>query len=132
MSGGPAFLLVPPMTESSVALVLLSVIALCAVVMTATVVTTARDARRTLRRMNGLLPSCRQTLRQARTVLDSAHRTVGRVDLVVNAVSAVVADALYQVVAVRHRVNRWLHRPTNGNGSGAGSGARSFRHRRKG
>src|SRR3989338_9639627 len=55
--------------ESSVALFLLSVIAVCAVVMTVTVVMTARDARRTFRRINTLLPTCRQTLRQARRFL---------------------------------------------------------------
>ena len=119
------------MTESSVTLALLSVIAVCAVVMTATVVMTARDARRTFRRISALLPSCRQTLQQARTVLTSAHRTASQADLVVSAVSAVVAHALHQVVDVRHRVDRWLHRATNGNGSGVGSGARPFHHRRK-
>ena len=103
------------MTESAFALVLLSVIAACAVVMTATIVMTARDMR--------------QTLRQARRFLASVHHTASQVDLVVSAVSAAAAHAMNQFVEVKHRVERWLHHAPNGNGTGAGSGARPFRHR---
>ena len=115
--------------ESSFALFLLSVIAVCAVVMTVTVVMTAREARRTFRRINILLPSCRQTLRQARRFLASANDVASQVELVVSAVSAAAAHAVNQFVEVKHRVARWLHRFPNGNGTGAGSGARPFRHR---
>ena len=118
MSGRAAFSCPPPMTESAVALVLLSVIAVCAVVMTATVVMTAWDMR--------------QTLRQARRFLASVHHTASQVDLVVSAVSAAAAHVMHQFVEVKHRVERWLHHTPNGNGTGAGSGARPFRHRRSG
>ena len=106
------------MTESAFALMLLSVIAACAVVLTATVVMTARDVR--------------QTLRQARKFLASVHHTARQVDLVVSAVSAAAAHAMHQFVEVKHRVERWLHHTPNGNGTGVGSGARLFRHRRRG
>ena len=133
MSGGAAFSFVPPpMTESSFALVLLSVIAICAIVMTVTIVMTARDARRTFRRMNALLPFCRQTLRQTRRFLASAHHVASQAELVASAVSAATAHAVNQFVEVKHRVARWLHRFPNGNGTGVGSGARPFRHRMKG
>ena len=118
--------------ESSFALFLLSVIAVCAVVMTVTVVMTAREARRIFRRINTLLPTCRQTLRQAQRVLASANHVASQADLVISAVSAAAAHAMNQFVEVKHRVERWLHHTTNGNGTGAGSGARPFRHRMKG
>lgn len=101
--------------ESSLAFFLLSVIAVCAVVMTVTVVMTAREAR--------------HTFRQARKFLASAHHTASQVDLMVSAVSAVAASAVHQFVEVKHRVERWLHHAPNGNSTGAGSGARPFRHR---
>ena len=119
--------------ESSFAFFLLSEIAACAVVMTVTVVMTAREARRAFRQINILLPSCRQTLRHARRLLASANYTASQVDLVVSAVSAAAAHAMNQFVEVKHRLERWLHPTTNGNGTtGAGSGARPFRHRRRG
>ena len=118
--------------ESSFALFLLSVIAVCAVVMTVTVVMTARDARRTFRRINTLLPTCRQTLRQARRFLASANHVASQAELVVSAVSAAAAHAVNRFIAVKDRVERWLHHAPNGNRTGAGSGARPFRHRMKG
>jgi len=132
MRGRAAFLFVfPPMTESAFALFLLSVIAVCAVVMTATMVMTARQARRTFRRINALLPSCRQTVRQARRVLASADHVVSQAEMVISAVSAAAAHTMNQFVEAKHRLERWLS-SFNGNGTGAGSGARSFRHRMKG
>ena len=118
--------------ESSFALFLLSVITVCAIVMTGTVVITARDARRTFRRINTLLPSCRHTLAQARKLLASVHHTASQAELVVSAVSAAAAHAMHQFIDVQHCVERWLHRSTHDNGTGAGSGARPFRHRMKG
>ena len=118
--------------ESSFALFLLSVIAVCAVVMTVTVVMTARDARRTFRRINTLLPTCRQTLRQARRFLASANHVASQAELVVSAVSAAAAHAVNRFIAVKDRVERWLHQAPNGNGTGTGSGARPFRHRMNG
>ena len=118
--------------ESSFAFFLLSVIAVCTVVMTVTVVMTAREARRTFHRINILLPSCRQTLRQARKFLASVNYTASQVDLMVSAVSAAAAHAVHQFVEVKHRLERWLHHTPNGNGTGAGSGARPFRHRTRG
>lgn len=115
--------------ESPVALFLLSVIAVCAVVMTATVVVTAREARRTFRRINTLLPSCRQTLRQTRELLAAAHHAAHQADLIVTAVSGLTAHALRQFLEAKRRVEQWLHHASNGNSRGVGSGARPFRHR---
>ncbi len=133
MRGSAALLFVfPPMTESAFALFLLSVIAVCAVVMTATMVVTARQARRTFRRMNALLPHCRQTVRQARRLLARADHVVSQTEMVVSAVSAAAAHTMNRFIEAKRRLERWLHLATNGNGSGAGGGARSFRHRMKG
>jgi hypothetical protein len=118
--------------ESSFVLFLLSVITVCAIVMTIAVLMTARDARRTFRRINALLPSCRYTLAQAQKLLASVHHTVSQAELVVSAVSSAVAHTLHQFIDVQHRVERWFHRSTHDNGTGAGSGARPFRHRMKG
>lgn len=118
--------------ESSFALFLLSVIAVCAIVMTGTVVMMARDARRTFRRINALLPSCRHTLAQAQQLLASAQQTASQAELVVSAVSSAAAHTIRQFVDVQHRVERWFHRSTHDHGTGAGSGARPFRHRMQG
>lgn len=116
----------------TLALWLLGIIAVCAVVHTATLVLTARDARQTLQRVRGLLPPCRQTLRQVRLVLERAQHAADQVDDAVGAVAGAAQGTVRQLTAVQHRVEQWLHPITNGHRTGAGSGARSARHRSRG
>src|SRR3989338_1479523 len=58
-----------PMTEAPLLLVLLGVIAACAVTATACILATARDLRAALRRLHTVLPEAEGTLRETRHAL---------------------------------------------------------------
>ena len=95
MSGGTAVLF-PSMVDLSPTMLLLFVIAVCAVIMTSTLVGTARDLRRMIRRADRLLPGGRRVLQVAGRTLLQAQRIVERADGVAQRVQRVceqVCDA---------------------------------------
>jgi len=115
-------------------LMCLGVISACALAMTATMVWTARDMRRALRRVNAILPSAEQALRDVhralhhvRRLLTRADQASRRVEIIVHQACDTAEDVVERVSALKqqaqHSLGKWL-------GNGAGAGPR--RHHRKG
>ena len=107
-------------------LVLLAVIALCAVILTATLLVTASDMRRVLRRVTLILPEAEEALRQTnrslthlRKLLTHANSASQRVEAVVHQACDAASDALERVNAVKDRVMDFLSGHA-GNGAGVG------------
>ena len=104
-----------PMAESALVILFLGVIAMCLVVMAATMLLTARDVRRTIRRVHDLLPSCERALREAHLTLAHTRRLLSRADTISTAVegmterAATAASTLMRAWAqVRSRAQHWL------------------------
>lgn len=123
MRGDTAFVF-PAMSDLSLVMALLAVIAACAVVLTTAVVCTARDLRRIIRRADRLLPGSRRVLQLAGRTVEHAQRIVGRVDGVV----ARVQHACEQAYETAGGALGWFG---NGNGHHR-AGAVPRRHTRRG
>lgn len=108
------------MTDASLMVLLLGVISVCLMVMTVTLVVTARDVRRTLRRMH-------VTLTEAHQVLARTRRITRHVDAVVQKGCAVALQVLDPVLALKDRAQAFLEAHV---GNHAGNGARSEPRRR--
>ena len=109
------------MTDLSFIMLLLGFMILCLMVMTVTLVMTARDVRRTLQRAN-------ETLTDIRQVLARTQRITRQVDAVVQKGCAVALQVIDPVLALTERAQTFLEARF---GSGVGTGARSGprRHR---
>ena len=81
------------MTDSALTVLLLGVIAACAVAATACILMTARDLRAALRRLNTVLPEAEGTLRETRHALRQARRLLARGDNASRHVEAVILRA---------------------------------------
>ena len=118
--GGTAFGFPGLMPNALPLLVCLGLISGCAVAMTVTMVWTARDLRRTLRRVNTILPTAEKALRDVHQALDHVRRLLTRADRATRHVETVV----HQVCdTAEHTVHKWL---------GNGAGADPRRHHRSG
>jgi hypothetical protein len=117
------------MSESAFFLLLVGVMAACAVVMTVTVVMTARELRRTSRRVNALVPPCRRALGQTQALLTSTHRISRHVESVILKASGAASHTIDQFLGMKNRVEQFLHDHLNDNGKGAGGGPRLSRNR---
>ena len=107
------------MSESAVSLIVLSVIAGCALVLTATWLLMARDVR-------GAVRETRFAMRQARRLLARGDNATRHVETVVIRVCKAAADAVEEFSQVREAARHLF----NGNGRhGARSGPRAH-HRR--
>jgi hypothetical protein len=113
------------MTEAPLLLVLLGVIAACAVTATACILTTARDLRAALRRLHTVLPEAEGTLRETRHALRQARRLLARGDNASRHVEAVVlraceaaSEALERLGRMRAAAAHLFHARTR-NGAGA-------------
>ena len=107
------------MSESALSLILLAVIAACALVLTATWLAMARDVR-------GAVQETRFAMRQARRLLARGDSATKHVETVVIQVCEAAADAVEQFSQVRKAARHLF----NGNGRhGARSGPRAH-HRR--
>lgn len=115
-------------------LVCLVVISGCAVAMTVTMVWTTRDIRRTLRRVNTVLPSADRALREVHRALDHVRRMLMRADQASRRVETIVQqacdtaeDTVQRFSALKdraeHSLGKWL---------GNGTGAEPRRHHRNG
>ena len=103
------------MAESTLVILFLGVIATCLVLMAATMLLTARDLRRTIRRVHDLLPACERTVREAHLALAHARRLLSRADTISTAVegmterAATAASTLMRAWAqARSRAQHWL------------------------
>lgn len=122
------------MPEPALVIVLLAVAVACLVAVVTTALLTARDFRRTLHRINGMLPEADRALREARRSLEGARQLLARADTASRRVEGVVHDAcdavsgtLSQVTLWRKRASRFLKEHV---GNGAGADPRRHHRRR--
>lgn len=111
------------MTDVSLGLALLGVIAVCAVTLTVCVLATARELRDALRRLRTALPEAERTLREARHALRQTRRLLARGDHAARQIEAVIlraceaaADALGRLTRVREAATH-LFTARTGNGA---------------
>ena len=111
------------MSEWSLILLLLGVICASILAMTIALVVTARDLRRTLQRVQGMLPACDATVHEARQLLTRTNNATRHIESVVHHVCAMATEAMAQV-------GSWKAGAQHLWGGRLGNGARS-RSRRK-
>ena len=114
------------MSDAALLLWLLGLISACVLILTVTLVVTARQARRTLRHLDVVLPDAAQAAREARRVMQhsrrllvAANQATGHVEAVIRRACDAVSAALDQFDLLKERTIHVLTRPF-GNGTGAG------------
>ena len=107
---------------------LLGVISVCAVVMTAACLVMAGDLHRTLKRLDGILPSCDQALREVHRTLRESRKLLAKVsgaahlvDSLVHGTYDVAAGVAREWTLLKRRAKHVLeHRFGLGNGTRVG------------
>ncbi len=114
-------------------LLCLGLVSLCMVAMTVTLMLTAHDIRRTMRRLHAMAPAADQALREAQRVLTHARRLLARAGGATRHVESVVQQACETATETLERFNvlklntaRFL-----GKWVGNGTGAEPRRHHRR-
>jgi hypothetical protein len=118
------------MTSLSLVVLLLGVMSLCLIGMTATLVRLTCDVRRTLRRVDLVLPEARRSLQHVRRLLTRTSRATQHVEAVIHAACDTVSGALGRVGLWKDQVQAAVSRYVGNAGNGAGAGPR--RHHRRG
>ena len=121
------------MSETSLIVVLLGLITICMVALTTVLSMTARDVRRTLRRINAMLPRCDEAIRDFHHAMGQAHQVLRQATQITKYVEAVVSKTCTAALEVIEPVLTWKGRAEaffiERFGNGARSGPR--RHDRK-
>lgn len=113
------------MSESSLAVILLGVITAGFIALVIIVQSTARDLRRTLRRVNEMLPQAGRTLHEARGAFHQARQLIARTNHAAKDVEAVVRETCDTMLDALNRIALWRERAQGflkehfGNGAGA-------------
>ena len=113
------------MSNTSLVLICLGVISTCLVTLTAVLSLTARDLRRTLHRINAILPDASRTFHETARAVTQVRQLLTRANVAVRGVEAVVhracdaaSETLEQVALAGQRARlaftKWV-----GNGAGA-------------
>ena len=121
------------MVDAFLPVIFLGVIALSLVLMAGTMAVTAWHARRVLRKIEAMLPSCDQTLRDMHQVLQHTRRLVRHGSTAAHRVEAVVQKTCEMAEDLMDRVIRLKHRAEEVVGSYFGNGAKAElrRHHRR-
>ena len=85
------------MSDAPITLIFLGVITVCLIAITVMLLLTMRDLRRTLERLDALLPTGHQVLRQARVILSHANRAVHGLEAVIQHACETATDAMAEV-----------------------------------
>ena len=128
------------MAESSWALAFLGLMSLSLVILTFTLALTAADIRKTLARINDLLPYCDQTFQEAhrtleelRLLLSCTNRSASHLESATQRVSQTVLRAIEQWAAWKRRIQAlFTSRMSNGAGAEPRHQKRSSWNRRRG
>src|SRR3989338_3573474 len=121
------------MMDPSLNSALLVVIAACAVALTVCVLTTAREFRNALRRLDAVLPEAEGALREARHALRQTRRLLSRGDSATRHVEAVVLRACEVASGALERLSRVREAATHLFTMSTRNGTRGeprFQHRR--
>ena len=121
------------MAETSLIVVLLGFISICTVAVTMVLAITARDVRRTLRRVNAMLPRCDEAIRDFHHAMSQAHQVLRHATQITRHIDAVVSKACTAALDVLEPVLTWKDRTQAFIAEQFGNGARSGprRHDRK-
>lgn len=111
-------------------LFLLAVMALCLVVITILAVQTAAELRRTLRRVNTLLPSAGRTLRETSELLASTNRMSHQVESMIDKATGAASETVDGFLGLKAKLVKFFN--TTMRSQGARSGSRSVKNRLKG
>lgn len=109
---------------------LLAVIAGCLLVLAIVALRMAAELRRTLRRVNTLLPSAGRMLRQTDALLASTNRITHHVESLVEKASGAASQTVDGLLGLKARLTHLMQ--TTWQGQGARSGSRSVKNRLKG
>ena len=113
------------MSETSLIVVLLGLISICMVVLTAVLSMTARDMRRTLRRVNTMLPRCDEAIRDLHHAMGQVHQVLKQATQITRHVETVVSKACTAALDVIDPVLTWKGRAETFFAERFGNGARS-------
>ena len=121
------------MVDATLPVMLLAVISLSLAVMAFTMVITAGHARRVLRKIEAVLPSCDQTLREMHGVLRQTRQLVGRGNTAARRVEGVIQKTCGIAEDLMDRVIRLKDRAEEVVGAYFGNGAKAElrRHHRR-
>lgn len=111
-------------------LFLLTVIAFCLVVITILAVQTAAELRRTLRRVNTLMPSAGRTLRETGALLASTNRISHQVESMIEKASGAASQTVDGLLGLKAKLAKLFNETMRS--QGARSGSRSVKNRLKG
>ena len=111
-------------------LFLLAVIALCLIVITVLAIRTAAELRRTLRRINALMPSAGRTLRETGELLASTTRISQHVESIIEKASGAASETVDGLLGLKARLSQLFRKVIHG--QGARSGSRQVKNRLKG
>ena len=112
------------MSNISLGVCFLGLIALALIVLTASVVTTAAEARVTWRKLGALLPQADRTLEEATHALHQARAFLTTVNRAATDVETTVHEARDVVANTVHQFARWRNQFTHLFTQHAGNGAR--------
>ena len=120
------------MPETPLGLLFLGILTACLLVITLTIFVTAGELRRTLRRLNVMLPDAARAMHDARRMLRRGRRLLARADAASGYVEAVIRQACDAATDVLNAIGRFKTRTemlwTKRFGNGAGAEPR--RHHR--
>ena len=123
-----------PMLETPLWLLFLGIATACLLVLTLTVLVTAGELRRTLQRLNVMLPETAQAVHDARRLLRQGRHLLARADAVSGYVEAVIRQACDAATDALGAVGRFKARTqalwTKRFGNGAGAEPRRHHRRR--
>jgi len=122
------------MSELSLVWLCLGIATACLVILTLTSLVLAGELRRTLRRLNAVLPETAQAVQEARRMFRQGRRVLARTDVAAGRIEAVIhqacdaaADALGAIGRLKTRTRMlWMKRF----GNGAGAEPRQHHHGR--
>jgi hypothetical protein len=109
----------------SIIVVLLGIISLSAVVTALGVVIAARDLRRTLRRVNRMLPACEEAIREVHQTFEVAHKILTRTQHAASHVETTIERACVSAMGLIERMVSWPSRARVFLKDQFGNGARS-------
>ena len=130
------------MSESSIMIVLLSIISCCVVVLTVVACRTAQELRNTLKRVNRAVPHWDQAIQEARGAMKQTHELLARtkaaaqhVETMLAAVAQLITETIGPILLLNTNLKSVLGKHivgdgAKGNGHRAKSGSRRHSRRR--
>lgn len=115
--------------DAPAVLLALAMLCGCAITMTATLLATATELRRTLRRLNSMLPQCEAALRQANALLTRTNHATRDIERLIRQATDAARGWIQQAVDLKRRAHAFMtERLWNGHRAGAEPRRTARRH----